>query len=245
MPIDSRLSKVAAPTLFFLGLLCLAAMAFATAWPDMEASVFDRTTALMADGKLRALRCPWVIAADEVAAVRIRFTNNTDRPASFLVRTRISEGFVTFVRQDSQPVKLQPNQSRELSWPVTAKDAAFGRVVMARALATRSAFRPARENSCGILVVGISGVDGQSLFAAGVLVGLVLTAAGAGWWWSRRRPLGTGETGTVRHASILALIVVASLVSGMLSWWLVSHLLLIAAVLFSFVLLELVAAPNT
>jgi hypothetical protein len=195
--------------------LGLAVMAFVSAWPDMEASVFDASTSLAADGKLQSLRCPWVISTNEVATVRARFKNSADRPASFLVRTRISRGFVTLVHQDSQQVRLEPNESRELSWPVAAEDAAYGR-----------------------LVVGVSGISGQWLFAAGVFVGLALVGAGAGWWWSQRRPLGARDLATARRVGLLALIVVASLITGMLSWWLVSHLLLIASALFLFILLE-------
>ena len=137
-------SAAAALTPFFVGVLWLAVMAFASAWPDMEASIFDSATTLMADAKLRTLRCPWIVSADEAATVSATFTNPTDTPVSFLVRTRVSRGIVTLVRQDSPVVKLAPKESRELSWPVAAADAAYGRVVTVRTLAMGSAARPAR-----------------------------------------------------------------------------------------------------
>jgi len=216
--------------------LWLAVMAFASAWPDMEASVFDSATTLMADAKLRTLRCPWIISADEEATVSAKFTNPTDKPVSFLVRTRVSRGFVTLVRQDSQVVKLAPRESRELSWPVAAADAAYGRLVMVRTLAMGSAARPARENSCGILVAGVSGIGGQGLFVAGVHAGFALMSPGAALW--RRRRLSVQDFGAVRRGAWLALMVVASLVTGMMGWWLASHLLLVGAALMAFVVLE-------
>ena len=237
-PVRARVSRALAPALFLAGVLWLAVMAFAAAWPDMEATVFDATTALAAKDRLRSLDCPWLMTADESTTVRATFTNDADRPASFLVRARTTRGFVTLVHEHSQQVTLAPNESRVLSWPVSAADAAYGRLVMARVLATRSAVGPARENACGILVVGVSGVGGQLLFVAGTLFGLALVGIGAGAWWSNHRPLGARDRRTARRAGVLAGTVIASLVTGMLGLWLISHALLVATFLVSLVLLE-------
>ncbi len=244
MRVSRRLSKLVAPGLFFLGLLWLSALSFVSSWPDMEASFFDTETTLAADSKLQTLRCPLVISADETATVKATFRNPSDRTASFLVRTRISSGFVTLVRQDSQQVTLAPGASREFSWPFAARDAAYGRLVMARVLATKSVGQPARESSCGILVLGVSGASGSRLFAAGVLAGLALVAAGAGKWWFEHRPLDGSGLSIARRASALALVVGASLIAGLLTWWLLSHLLLIASALLALVLLEQAYAPR-
>lgn len=234
----SWLADAAAPVLFLVGLLVLAAMGFVAAWPDMEASVFDAGTSLAADANLPSLRCPWLVTEDETAIVKAKLTNRADRPESFLVRSRITRGFLTLVRQDRQQVKLAPGETVELSWPATAEDAAYRRLIMVRVLATRSPVNPAREGYCGILVVGVSGVGGQWLYMAGVLVGLALLGGGAWLWLRPRKPLGRRDYETARRYSVLAAIVVVSLVTGMASLWLVSHVLLVAAILFSFLLLE-------
>lgn len=244
MRFGSRLSGVVLPTIFLLGVLLLAVMAFLSAWPDMEASVFDAATTLVADDPLQSLDCPIMMSTGETVQVKAGFENKTDRPVSFLVRTRISSGFVTLVRQDSQQVKLAPGEVRELSWPVAAEDAVYGRFVMARVLATRSAGQPARESSCGILVVGMRGIGGQWVFAAGVVLGALLMLIGAGGWWRQRRPLDGRELAIARRGGLLAVVVAASLLTGVLNLWLPSHLLLVAALLVCFVLLEQAYIPK-
>ena len=235
-PASSRL----APALFLIGLLWLAVLAFFSAWPDMEASVFDSGTASAADQRLQSLRCPWVITASETATVRATFVNRADRPASFLVRSRVSEGFQTIVREETEQVTVEPGGRRELAWPVSAADAVFDRIVMVRVLATRSAVSPAREKACGILVVGfpIQGIPGRWIFLGSILFGIALTGGGAHLWLSPRRPLRPKHQATARRAGLLAGGVISSLVVGLGGWWLVSHLLLIAAGLLVLLLLE-------
>lgn len=237
-PNAGRFGRLVAPTMFFVGLLCLAGMAFATSWPDMEASAFDSATSLSADAKLRSLRCPWAIAADEVGSVGVDFANPTERATSFLVRSRITRGFVTYVRQDSQQLTLDPHESRTIEWPITADDAAYGRVVMARVLATRSAAQPAREGACGVLVIGVTGVRGQWVVWAGVLLGAAMATAGAALWYRRRRPLRPRDRTIATRAGLLTTLVTASLLAGMLGWWPASHLLQIAALLSVVTILE-------
>lgn len=232
------LTRAGPPAIFFVGVVWLAAMGFVAAWPDMEASVFDAATSLSADADLPTLACPLVIAEDEVAAVRARFSNPADHETSFLVRTRISHGFVTLVRQESQQVRLAPGATQELSWPIEASDAAYGRLVLARVLATRGFGQPARESACGVLVLGLSGVRGAWVYAASTLAGFALMLGGAAWWWRERRPLDARQRTTVRRFGFLAFLVVVSLVTGLMAQWLVSHILLIASVLYLFALLE-------
>jgi hypothetical protein len=217
--------------LFVLGLLILAAMAFLSSWPDLEASMFDSTTPLSAKASLRELRCPIMVAAGETAAVRAHFTNRSDRKTSFLVRSRISRGLLTYMRQDSRVIALEPGQSEVLSWPITAADAAYGRLVLARVFTTRSGDAPARQTACGILVVNVPGLPGDAVFLLGVLAGLVALGAGAAWWVAQRRPLGARDDSLRRGFGVLTLIVCGSLVAGVLGWWLPSHALLILAVL--------------
>jgi hypothetical protein len=245
MVIHSPRLRAAAPTLYFLGVLCLAVMGFVAAWPDMEATVFDAPTALMADEKLHSLDCPWVIAADEVGTVRARFTNPAAEADSFLVRMRVSRGFVSRYREEREQVTLQPHESREVAWSIAPDDAAYRRIVMVRVLATRCALQPARENACGVFVAGVRGVRGQWLFAVGVLAGVALVAAGALWWWLRHRPLGGRDHDAARRVGFLAVVAGASLATGMSGWWLVSHLLLIGVVIYLLVLLEQGALRDT
>lgn len=216
-------------------------MAFLTAWPDMEASVFDASTALMASEKLASLQCPVMVTAGDAAEVRATFANEADTPTSFLVRTRISQGFVTLVRQDSQVVRLGPRESVQLAWPIGADDAAYERLILARVFHTRSAAMPAREAACGILVLPTSGVRGGLVYALGLGTALACLGLGGAWWLAQRRPLGRREMRRARIVTGMTLILAASLATGMLGWWMASHLLQVLAALFLAVLVEQLA----
>ncbi len=216
-------------------------MAFLTSWPDMEASAFDSATALMASETLGTLRCPFMVAADETATVRASFANPADKPMSFLVRTRISQGFLTLVHQDSQLVRLDPHQSRELQWLATADDAAYDRLILARVFNTRNAVVPAREGFCGILVLPIAGIRGDLVWALGLLAVVGCLGLGGLWWWAQRRPLGRRERNRARVVAAMAAVLAASLVVGIPGWWMAGHLLLVLAVLFLAVLVEQLA----
>jgi hypothetical protein len=218
-------------TLFVLGVAWLAAMAFLASWPDMEASQFDTLTASMADAPLAAFRCPIAIAPDEQAFVRARFRNDSDSVQSFRVQVRISEGFVSLMRQDAEQVRLEPGERKELRWSIDASDAAYRRLILARAIVYRTAGRPARERSCGVLVLGIPGVSGRLAYATGLAIGILATAVGALWWWRARRPVPGGDRRIARIAGTLAAVVAGSLAAGVTGSWLVSHLLLVLAFL--------------
>ena len=238
MKAPTRSTTVAASALYFAGIVWLAVMAFVAAWPDMEAGVFESGIAAAADAGLPGLMCPWVMTADETATVRVRFANSADRPDAFLVRANISSGFASLVRRERQQVEVKPHETVELAWPVTAADAAYGRLVLVRVLANRGLVAPARQSPCGILVLPVPGASGQGLYLLAVLIGLALSGGGAAWWWIQRRPLGEADISTARAAGLFAVIVLGSLITGMTGAWLISHLLLVGAILYFFVWLE-------
>lgn len=213
-------------------------MAFLSAWPDLEASMFDPDTTLSAEHALSGLSCPLVLAANEVGNVRVNFVNPNTTRETFLVRSRISQGFLTLWREDRRPLSLAPGESRELSWPIRAGDAAYGRIVMVRILALRGSQLPARQASCGTLVAPWSGVPGRWLFVAPVLLGLTLVAAGSAWWWRAHPSPSERVRASARRGAWLLLVVLASLVAGVGGQWLPSHLLLILALLSAVISLE-------
>ncbi len=239
---------------FLIGVLGLAALACIAAWPDMEASVFDPDTAQAGNPAPGMLHCPVVLAADETGTVTARFANRSVVTDSFRVRGRVSRGYVSFWRQHSEQVVLPPGATRVVTWPVSVADAAYRRLILVRVMALPSARSPARQASCGILVVGVNGVPGRWLFAAALLLALSLLVAGALGWLrgqrdrgatgapgarrSVREALGQPKAAIARRLGFVALVVGSSLLAGLWGWWLASLLLLFVAVLAAVTLLE-------
>lgn len=234
----SRRLPTVGTALILLGLAALAVLAFVSAWPDMESSVFDASTALMADEALSGLRCPTLVTVDERASIGAVFHNPTRREQTFLVRIRISQGFVSLWRQDSRTVTLAPGQTRHLAWPITARDAAYGRLIMARVLAMSSADLAARQGHCGVLVLGLRGVAGRYVFGAGLAAAAACLVAGGLAWSTGRRPLRGRRLQAARAVGVVVAILVGSLVCGLHGWWMASHLLLLLAVLVPVAALE-------
>jgi hypothetical protein len=233
----TSITQVGEGLLFLAGLALLAALALASAWPDMEATVFDSATASVAGARLGTLHCPWMVTEHEAARLTATFRNQSARSESFLVRARISEGSVAYWRQASQVLTLAPGEARTLSWPVTADDAAYGRLILARVLAMGAGSGPARQAACGILILHVPGGRGDFLFALGLVCSGGLMALGlAGWAWRRR--LAGRSLAVTRAFGATALVVAASLAVGMLGWWLPSHLLLILSVIVLLAMLE-------
>ncbi len=214
-----------------VGLLLLALMAFVFFWPDMEASLFDSSTTASADQALSGLRCPYVMTAAETAQIRAVFENPEEREISFIVRARISQGYVSLIRQDSEVVRIAPGERLEKRWPVTADDAAYGRLIMARIFATRSAASAAQQSSCGILLVNTTAVTGQTLVILGLAGSLLALVVGSGLWWQLERPLNERRRLAARDFGVVTLVVFSSMAAGMGGAWVLSLLLLILSLL--------------
>ncbi len=223
--------------LFVLGLLLTAVMSFIFFWPDMEASLFDTNSIAEANGRARALRCPYVITPAEVAEIQASFKNPLDREITFLVRSRISQGYVTLMRQESELVRIPPGEELTLMWPVAAGDAAYGRVIMARILTTRSAAAPSQHDFCGILLLNVPGLTGGQIVTPGLILVVLLLGGGAWLWWGKR-PLNDYQRRFVVPFALLALTLLASLVAGLLNAWLFGLVLLVATLVLVGIILE-------
>lgn len=208
-------------------------------WGDLEASLFD--AAMREDARLTSLRCPVVMTAQEIATVSATLDNPLDRPVEFTVRARISQGHVTLMREIESKLPLDPGEEQKVEWEVMPEDAAFGRLVLVRVRVSPRYPIPARDASCGILVVDFSALSGHQIFTFTLAASLLSLALGAGLWVAASRPLsGTGQD-VARAMGALAMSLAVGMVVGLLGSWLfgtiifVITLLLIGAILGYFV----------
>lgn len=238
MPNRSSFTTRLSAALFIVGLILTTGISLAIFWPNLEASLFDTNTTAMADSPLRTLRCPSAITVQETGQIQATFTNSGERESTFVVRARFSQGLATLMREETEVVRLAPGAQRVMSWPVTADDAAYGRVIMARVYVTASTIAAARQGSCGILLVNAAGVTGQQLIIASILVSLLVLGTGGGLWLGQQRPLTGRASDLARAFGILTAIILGSLLAGLLGWWLASLLLVAGALLFIGVMLE-------
>ncbi|MEN4012887.1 MAG: hypothetical protein ROW48_12700 [Bellilinea sp.] len=174
--------SIAAILLFIFGLLAGMALWAANVWADLEASLFD--PAIAADAVINDLRCPQFITPSEYGVVSIRLHNPTDRVIRQGIRTHISYGFVTYMRQENHLLELQPREIRQMEWIVSPEDAAWGRLILVRLHLFRSFPLPSRTATCGIIVLDLPMVSGSQV--TWLMLGLSLAGTLGGWQLLRR-----------------------------------------------------------
>lgn len=214
-------------TLFLVGILFGAAVAFVTIWGDLEGSLFD--TLYRAEQPLPSLSCPVLMTASDEATISASFRNSDDRAEILRVRARISQGFASLIREEQVEFTLPPGESETAVFQITADDAAWDRVVLARVTTVRNApYRRLVGSSCGVLLLPIRGVTGGQILAAMISLSLVLTALGGYLWRNgRSRPLSLQNQKVWRLMLGVAGLVGAALVASLLQQWLLGGVFLL------------------
>lgn len=216
--------------LFIFGILSTGSLGALAVWGDFEASLFD--VAIHAESGLDALSCPVFITRHEVGEISASFRNTGVRPVDRPIRARMTEGFVTLIREENVRLPLQPGETQSHTWTVTAEDAAYGGLlILARVSALRQSPMPSQSGSCGIIVLNVPWLTG-GLLTFGWLSGGLLTLLGGGWIWQRSAAPSTSKQrpATVAAAAIAA-VVLAILVCGLSGLWLPGIMLLALLVL--------------
>jgi hypothetical protein len=224
-----RLLAAVGVLVFSVGVLLGLAFYGAAAWGDLEAFLF--AASVDADGSLGSLRCPIMITSTESGTLSATFQNPSERVIRPTIRTHISEGFVTLMRRiDDQP-SLEPGEKKRLEWEVTADDATYGYLVLARVFVKYPYPLPSRTSACGVLVIDLPGWTGGQVTALVVVSSLLCLVAGVGLWVAGNRPLGGRIQDASRAMIVLAVVVLLGIATSFAEWWLLSGLLLVIALL--------------
>lgn len=210
--------RLLALALFTLGTLLGTSLAGIVSWGDLESSLFD--TAISGEAPLRGLRCPVFINAKETGTVSASLVNRLDRPSSFTIRARITDGSVLLKREETIRLPLDPGERGVAEWTVTAQDAAYGgRLILVRVYQFAKYPLPSRDASCGIWVVRAGPLTGTALLLLLLAGSLGLLGSGL-WLWHRAGQPGGGTLQTATYVmSVLTGLVGLALISGLMGWW--------------------------
>lgn len=222
--------------LFVSGILFTLLLAIVAFWPDQEASLFD--SSLSAQATLNTLRCPLVITPNEAAAIQVTLTNPLERPIQLLARARISDGYVTLMRQETRTLQLAPGETQTISWTITGDDAVYGRFILARVYVFRQNPLPSRQKACGIWFLNAPLFTGMQLIIAAATASLLGIVGGGAWWLRLEWPLRQRRRDLALAAGTLALLVLAAAGMSMLGWWTAGLLVILLAILVLVVMLE-------
>jgi hypothetical protein len=215
--------------IFTVGVVFGVALFSIVIWGDFEAARFD--AAYRFDEPLRSVRCPVIMTEVDVGSVSASFSNPTDDPVEFRIRTHISQGSATLMREENSTLPLAPGESQRIGWTVTPDDAAFGRLILARVRLFPRYPLPARDGSCGILFLSTSALNGNQIFAFILAVALLCMGIGAGLWVIVHRPLLGLGLAVTRSMSALAGCILVGMIVGLLGSWMFGGIILVITVL--------------
>ncbi len=178
-----KTTQILGLVLYLLGAALAFTMLALSVWGDIEASTFS--AALSAEEPLRSLNCPVLITRDETGIISATIDNPTDREVSPNVRARITMGFVTLYNEENTTVPIPPYSSQRVAWEVTAENAAFGQLILARIYQFQNFAVPSRQAGCGIVVLPFTGPPGQQIFYGSLVLSAVIMTAGLGLYRGR------------------------------------------------------------
>jgi hypothetical protein len=221
--------RVLSVFIFAVGIILGMVLSGVAVWGDLEASLFDAT--IRADATLATLRCPVMMTAKEIGTASAAFENPLKRPVTFTIRTHISRGYVTLMREISSKLSLAPGEKKALEWTVTPDDAAYGRLILLRVRLSAKYPLPSRDASCGILVVDLPHLSGKQIMVSTLAASLLSMVIGISLWVAVNRPLRGLPRQVARAMGILAGSALVGMVLGLLGNWLLGALLLVITLL--------------
>lgn len=224
-----RIIRMLGVLIFSVGVLLGMALSGVVVWADLEADMFDTT--IRGDARLTSLKCPVMITADEIGTASATFENPLERPVEFNVRTHISQGYVTLMREINSKLPVAPGEAQTLEWTVTPEDAAYGRLILIRVRLFPKYPLRSRHASCGILVLDVPHLSGNQVFAFTLAASLLSMVAGAGSWVAANRPLRGPGREVTRAMGAVAASVLAAMVAGLLGWWMLGALIFVITML--------------
>ncbi len=130
-------------------------------WSDIEASLFQYN--ITGKKKLSSLNCPILLNGNEEREIKVTIKNDRDQAISPYIRAFVSEDHITFKRESTHDLLIQPGDAVEIIWKIRAEDAVYDLFVFFRIYIHDDFPYPSRDGTCGVLVTNIPGLSGNQL----------------------------------------------------------------------------------
>lgn len=162
--------------IFIVGLVVGLFFSIVITWSDLEASSFD---SMWRPDEIIRLNCPVMITSDETGVIDMVFENTLDRPITLSVWTMVSAASATALDETHHLIDLQAGASAPLQLMVTKDNAAYGRFIFVRVNQFRNYPLPERNGVCGIWVMPLSFLSGNTWLALFFVMAVGGLAGGA------------------------------------------------------------------
>ncbi len=235
METKNNSAPITAALIYAAGVLLGVVFLALTIWGDLEATLFESW--LRTDKPLSTLSCPVMITRDEVGIVSVRVDNTLERDITVLVRTHISDGFITLIHAiDARPT-IPAGEVETLSWEIEADDAVWGLFVLNRVYVAASYPVPSRGAMCGVLVAPVTGLTGNQLVVIILTLSFLAMAVGLFLWVRSHHPL-VGRSRELTYAmGFLAVALVIGILFSLPGQWILALLFGVIAIFLVVILL--------
>ena len=222
-----RLIHAVGLILFFIGIFIGILIAGSLTWANLEA-FFYFGYGIQGDRGLK-VSCPLVMAPTETGTAVISISNPSKQQINPHIKADISGPI--FPSTSETWLTIDPGQRQTASWEIGSGNVTFGHLILAQVYQFASYPLSSAKGYCGTLVLGLHGLTGKQFFALilaaslfGIIGGFILAAYG-------RRLLGERKTEERGGMLFLCGFVLASILAGVMAWWLVGVLTITVSVL--------------
>jgi hypothetical protein len=224
--------RILSYAIFFPGIILGFALAAITIWNRTEAiSYFFRGAK---HEPFNGLHCPVLIAPAEKGILAAIFNNPTDEEDTFFYRAEISGTPST--RQVEDQITVSPHQAKSIRLTVDANDVDLMFFIFVKMNILPNSVHSSQEAVCGILIVDVLGLTGVQLSTIAIVFCFLGIAIGLGLW----QQTGTRADGnTQRLMQTLGIVVLLTMFTGAMGWWIAGGALLAVTLLLLVISLRL------
>lgn len=209
---------------------------------DIQSVTFDNQK--LAPERLKTLQCPVVITPNETGIISATITNQTNRAMMNRMRAVITNANDPELERIEYEFTLNPEEIRELTWPITSENAQANRFILARVHQVATYATPLRNASCGVMVIDVPYLTGFQLILS--LMGLAALLSGVSLivWGIHCSPKGWRNPGFRRWLffTVTALLISLFALAG---YWGIAVIITILWVMQIIDLIQFFSSPST
>ena len=199
--------------IFLIGIFLELSLSGGVLWGEVEARAY---TPQIGDLGL-AVNCPLMLSPTESGTIRADITNTLDEETKPLVTAEISR--IDGQQQLRRTLDLAPHETRPTRWTVDSSYMIFGRLILVNIVQSRYADLSPRQGACGIPVLNLFNLNGNSSFFLVFFAALLCIALGAVIWLRAYWPLNDFRLNTAQACGIMTGMATAGLLAALPRWW--------------------------
>lgn len=219
-------ARVLSLLLFSAGIVLSSLLVLGTAWADLEAKFYNFQQ--QGDEPID-VTCPVFLAQDEVGRVSVRVVSEADIPINPIVRAVFSNRGL--FRLEETRLSLDPGEAEVVTWEVSADDVGMRYFVFVKVFIPPTAQFISREGTCGAMILPFSGVTGNQVFVASLIVSFLGMGIGAVVWNKSHKPLNGRNLELFRAMQFLTIVALAGAFLGYRGFWGAAGLMLVIIIL--------------